>query len=186
MKSAMYIMAVIAMMMRTAGAWSVERRGGMTAFMRKKGAPNNNKKKNNKIMKSIAREEGASYQLRMTDTLDDPKRMKIEEMIKNKVGASHLKMVADTLDIKVAEESAAIEVESSTVGAIEENQQAKKSSALDVEIISRKRDSAGRPGTEEKKSSPSDESSSDRSKSCLLYTSPSPRDQRGSRMPSSA
>ena len=27
---------------------------------------------------------------------------------------------------------------------------------------------------------------SDMSKSCLLYTSPSPRDQRGSRMPSSA
>ena len=63
MKSAMHILAVIAMMMRTAGAWSVERRGGITAFMRKKGAPNNNNNKNNNKKKySIAREEGASYQ----------------------------------------------------------------------------------------------------------------------------
>ena len=33
---------------------------------------------------------------------------------------------------------------------------------------------------------PLDPSSDDGSSSCLLYTSPSPRDQRGSRMPSSA
>ena len=33
---------------------------------------------------------------------------------------------------------------------------------------------------------PSDEKREARKKACLLYTSPSPRDQRGSRMPSSA
>merc|ERR1719215_1436496 len=102
-------------------------------------------------MNSIAREEGASY-LMMTDMLDDPKRMKIEEMIEIKVGASHLKMVADTLDIEVAEENAAFEVESSSVAATKDNQQAKKPSALDVESTSRRIDSAGRPGTEKKKS----------------------------------
>ena len=59
MKSAMCIMAVIAIMMRTAEAWSVERRGSMTAFVRKKDA--SNKKNNNEKKNSIAREEGASY-----------------------------------------------------------------------------------------------------------------------------
>merc|ERR1719215_1362876 len=107
-------------------------------------------------MKRIAREEGASY-LMMTDTLDDPKRMKIEEIIEIKVEASHLKRMSDTFT--TAEDNAAFEVESSSVAATKENQQVKKSIALDEGNISRKRVSAGRPGTEKKKSSPSDGSS---------------------------
>ena len=52
MKSAMCIVAVIAMM-RTAGAWSIERRGGRAAFVRKD-ASNNNEKKKNKLKINIA------------------------------------------------------------------------------------------------------------------------------------
>ena len=66
MKSAMYIMAVI-VMMRTAGAWSVDRRGGRTAFMRRKMDASENKKKES--INSIAIEEGASYQ-KMADTFE--------------------------------------------------------------------------------------------------------------------
>ena len=44
----MWIVAVIAMM-RTAGAWSVERHGGRAAFVRKD-ASNNNEKKKNEIL----------------------------------------------------------------------------------------------------------------------------------------
>ena len=129
MKSAMYIMAVI-VMMRTAGAWSVDRRGGRTAFMRRKMDASEKKKK--ELMNSIAIEEGASYQ-KMADTFE------------------------------TAEETAAIEVESRVVTAIEKNKQVKKSSALDVDGISMQRGSANRPGAEKKKSSPSNESSCDRS-----------------------
>ena len=125
MKSAMCIMAVIAIMMRTAEAWSVERRGGITVFVRKKDA--SNKKNNNEKKNSIAREEGASYQLKMTDTLDDPKRMKIVEIIEIEVEASHLKRMSDTFT--TAEDNVAIELESSSVAAIKKSQQAKKSSA---------------------------------------------------------
>ena len=133
-------MAVIAIM-RTAEAWSVDRRGGITAFVRMKDASNKNNNNNNKeFMKTIASEEGASY-LMMTDMLDDPKRMKIEIDIENMMRASNLKKMSDTFT--TAEDNAAIEVESSSVAAIEKSQQAKKPGALDVESISSKRDSAG-------------------------------------------
>ena len=155
MKKAMNIVAVIAMVTRTAGAWSVERRGGRTAFVRRKDASNNNEKNKNNLNMNIAKKEGASY-LMVADTLNDPKRTKTENMEE----ASYL-TVADTL--KLAEENAAIEVKRSTVSVIEENQQAKKSSALDVDGIRIERNSADYPRTELKNASPSDESTSDRS-----------------------
>jgi len=82
----------------------------------------------------------------VADTLNDPKRTK------NMVGASY-QMMTDTF--KIADENAAIDVESSSVAATKKNQ--------DEGIINIGRDSAGSPGTEKKKSSPSNESSNDRS-----------------------
>ena len=142
MKRAMYFVAVIAMVM-SAEAWSVNRRGGRAAFVRKDASNNKNNKKKNQLKINIAKKEGASY-LIVADTLDYPKRTK------NMVGASHQRM-ADTLEI--AEEHAAIGVEISTAAAIEEHQQAKKSSAFDVDGISIEGDNADRPDSEMKKSS---------------------------------
>ena len=58
MKSAMCIVAVIAMMMRTAEAWSVERRGGRAAFVRKDASNNNEKKTKNILKINIAKKGG--------------------------------------------------------------------------------------------------------------------------------
>ena len=150
MKRAMYFVAVIAMVMRTAGAWSVNRHGGRAAFVRKD-ASNNNEKKKNELKINIAKKEGASY-LRVADTLDYPKRKK------NMVGASHQRM-ADTF--KTANKNAADEIESSAD--FEELQKAKELSAFDVDGIIIEGTSAKYLGTEWKRLSPSDESRNDRS-----------------------
>ena len=133
-QSAMRTMTVLAMVCNVA-AWTVERTGRRAAFL--------------SSTHNFENHDFENYHNNSTGT-----------DWKNMVGASYQKM-ADTFE--TAEETAAIEVESRVVTAIEKNKQVKKSSALDVDGISMQRGSANRPGAEKKNSSPSNESSCDRS-----------------------